>query len=466
MRKKVDLTRKLCSLLLSLEIGSTFAAVQAQTADTSSSGTSSTGVNLDLSSTQRTTAANTLLGGGAVAINLAGSSVTINSTDVLTPAELVAVQQVMTTGTQTLQLGPMGNAVGGSINLTNLMPYQSLILPAGVTGLRDFGVASSLNISGNFTNAGTFYAVSSVIGSNTAIIQAANIFNQPGALLTTVLPPGGLAGFNNLLSQVNLTLLAQGIISNAGTISSSGNLTAIAGTSIINAPGPAGLSPVMQAMMNMNLQALNIVNQGQIQAMQGNMAVAAANLNNSAIMQALVGNLNINNIAGSTLNINNIMGTLQAGGSLDIRTAAQLNEVLNVLGGTLAGSKIAISADKGIQLDVERIVGPLELSAPIVRAGVSSGNLLVDKMAANDPMIYNTSGDIVINGAIITPGEDLAIVASGNIIAGKGAGIIDSSSPTGSGGDITMLAGVNFTANGPVLTVTGASATGGYIDLE
>ncbi|HEY9870202.1 MAG TPA: hypothetical protein V6D08_13630 [Candidatus Obscuribacterales bacterium] len=46
-----------------------------------------------------------------------GSTRTIVPTDLLTPAEYVAVHQVLTTGTQTIRIGAKGSAVGGRFKL-------------------------------------------------------------------------------------------------------------------------------------------------------------------------------------------------------------------------------------------------------------------------------------------------------------------------------------------------------------
>src|SRR5579883_2543069 len=52
-----------------------------------------------------------------VSIQVAGKSVTVNSSSFLTPAEQVAVNQIISSGHQSVLLGAQGNAVGGTVNL-------------------------------------------------------------------------------------------------------------------------------------------------------------------------------------------------------------------------------------------------------------------------------------------------------------------------------------------------------------
>src|SRR6185295_16643055 len=101
---------------------------------------------------------------------------------------------------------------------------------------------------------------------NNITIGASNIQNNVGALLSTVLPAGGLPGVTGALPGVSLTLNAVNNIMNAGTISSAGSLTMNAGGSIVNSAGSAGVgtAPVIQAVSDVSLNSAlgNIVNTG------------------------------------------------------------------------------------------------------------------------------------------------------------------------------------------------------------
>lgn len=85
--------------------------------------------------------------------------------------------------------------------------------------------------------------------------------------------------------------------------------------------------------------------------------------------------------------------------------------------------------------------------------------------------IINTAGDVVLPANLIFQGQNLAIIASGNITA-TGATLIDLSSNTGNGGDLFVIAGYDATGVGPgqqqtqnPVTVTGVSSTGGNVNL-
>src|SRR5262249_30038836 len=134
-----------------------------------------------------------------------------------------------------------------------------------------------------------------------AAIGATNIFNHRGGLISSVTPVSGLAAMTSAAPTLDLFLSAVQNIVNAGSITSSGNLTARAGGSIINAlpAGVTGPVPVMQAAQNVNLVSNNIVNSGLVASLAGNINAGrqqVANLvfdNAGGKVQALLGSINI-----------------------------------------------------------------------------------------------------------------------------------------------------------------------------
>ena len=87
--------------------------------------------------------------------------------------------------------------------------------------------------------------------------------------------------------------------------------------------------------------------------------------------------------------------------------------------------------------------------------------------------IANASGDVNISGAINFTGLSLAILAANNVIAATGT-TIDLSDAAGNGGDLTVIAGFNFTpGTGGVqvvdttnlFTIGAANANGGNVDM-
>src|SRR5262249_9442066 len=156
-------------------------AAQAQVAHSRTS-------NLDLSSTATTAQARVQPGQTAV-INVGGTPVTVSSGVLLTPAEQIAVSQVVHTGHPSIVLGAAGDAIGGTVNLSHISAaINNLVIPAGVTALRDFGRSTTLSVLGNLTNGGNFYGFSSNPAVQTATIAATNITNLQNAVLSSVLP--------------------------------------------------------------------------------------------------------------------------------------------------------------------------------------------------------------------------------------------------------------------------------------
>ena len=282
----------------------------------------------------------------------------------LTPAEKIAVYQVLSAGAQSIVLGANGNAVSGSFTLgADASQYISgLLIPAGVTGIKNFGNGSALNLSGNLINAGTLLAYSNNPALNTAAISANNITNLPGGLISSVLPSASIAGVSNPIANLHLQLSAVQNFVYYGTISSSGNLNISAGSSIINglAQGGNAAQALMQALGNLNLQAA--MNLGLLNAQTGTVSVLAAQLVNSGIIQALSGSVSIGSL-GSSLAILNTNGSIIARDAIMISNSAPISSLLNahatldLNGGLFSASSLAISSPAGmINLNVDQIL--------------------------------------------------------------------------------------------------------------
>ncbi|MBX9878974.1 MAG: hypothetical protein K2Y22_11000 [Candidatus Obscuribacterales bacterium] len=423
---------------------------------------------VDLSSTQQSVAATTLPTFSSVSINVGDVARTVTPTDYLTPAETIAVMQVLAQGQQSILLGASGNAVGGTFHITSSITQNlhSLVIPQGVTAISDFANISALSMTGNFVNSGTFYAVSSNSAITQAAINSANISNLAGATITSVLPTSGLAGCSNLVSSLSLVLNATNNIYNAGTIASSADLTMTAGGAITNT-STASMTAVMQAVNNVNLMSSLIENSGVIAAQMGNINIASATAQN--------------------LVINNIAGRLEAAlGSINIRDAnfTSKNHML-LWGGDVVSEVLNIYSGTGVaRVNVNDLVGLTNIYAgeAHVQAATSSLNLGTIELSG-DPTFYNTLGDVTINGPLEFAGAPLAVVAKGDILTASGVGNIKTSSTTGHAGAITLIAGadVHLVSGGPndvlptnpqnpgdtttQLEIRGASSTGGSITL-
>lgn len=422
-----------------------------------STGTGSSGVpiNLDLSSKNRNLTATNLGSSGQVDIKVGSQMMTVNASTLLTPAERLAVFQVLSTGQQSILLGSLGNAIGGSFNIgSKFNQYASgLVIPGGVTAIQNAAVNNSLNLTGNLVNAGNYLGVSTSQSYTNLLLGAANIYNNPGGHISTVLPAGGLAGYSNAISNVNLTLSALNNIVNSGSITSSGNLNLVAGNSVINAlpPGTTGSAPVLQAVGDVNFNAGQIVNSGLISSLTGNVNFATQAQqsllvdNGGGAIKALLGNINVRDP--------------QFSGKYDV----------NLAGGDWLSKQLNVnSGDGAVRLNVGKLTGALNVTGGTAHVVADTSSLVLGTMNLSGDPLFSGTGDVTISTPMTFPGVDLAIVAGGNILTSATAVSLDTHS-NGVGGSITLVAGANFVVNGlPAnedITITGASASGGKIDL-
>ncbi|HEY9793073.1 MAG TPA: hypothetical protein V6D22_21905 [Candidatus Obscuribacterales bacterium] len=403
--------------------------------------------NVDLSSTLHNVAAP-----HSGTITVAGHAQSIQAGTLITPAELTALNQVTSSGRQTLLLGALGNAVGGKFSLSHLgSGIGNLLIPNGVSGTGNFAsLGGVFNLSGDLNNSGTLHAFSNSRAVNTAVISADNIFNNSTGVISSAL-------------HVNLDLFALGDIINAGIIKSGGSLVLSAQGQIVNSSSASAPA------------AISAVNAVDLSALSGTIV-------NSGIISSLANSINIVD-AMQTVNLNNTGGTLNApAGKINVHDAAFTGAGnMTLTGGNWISKNINLYAGIG---DIEASFGKV---TGTVNSWAGSEHLTADtstlKLGTNclsgDPTFYNTGGDILIAGNI-SAGESLAILASGNITSGS-AVAISAASPSGAGANITIIAGANLTAvagdgstssiNGSSSSsggaiMNGASATGGSVSLS
>ncbi len=444
----------ICFLVLALQSLFHYANAQSQAASPES-------IDLNLNTTQATLPAEVLFESGSpgsqsTVIAQEGSNLTVDKNSVLTPAQYIAAMQVLTGGSQTLQLSSQGNAIGGSFAVNgSIGNIANMVVPQGVTAINNFA-ANSLNLTGNFTNSGTFYAISTNPSISTAVIQANNIENHLGGVISTVLPSNGISGYANLVSNLNLSLISINNIINAGTIASSGSLNMQAGGSIVNSlpSGVSGPSPVLQAFNFINLNSQSIINTGLIASLNSNINVTLAEVirnafvfnNLSGQLQALSGAVNIN-IAG---NSNSLLGTL------------------NIVGGDFLSQTMNVNTPGfDLAIDAQSISGILNIETHTGSVHVSQGELNLGTLSfTGDPLFYDSSGAAInIAGGIFTNGNPLVVVSAGDIningIFASNASII-TSQVSGSAGQVLLVAGANITTAGSGLP----APVGTTIDID
>ena len=368
--------------------------------------------DLDLASTSRTQPSG-LPANATVSITVGTTARRIGSSDLVTAAEQVALQQVLATGTQSLSLNATGQATGGVLNLTQTA-LSNLTVPSGVSVLHDFGTQPTINVGGSINNAGRLFAFSTNASQSTGLIAAAQIINQRGGLISTVLPANLLRAGGNL----DLTLSAVHEIINAGSIIAASNLT---------------------------LAAPNISNSGVIASDSGDLSFSAPSL--------------------ATLTINNIGGRIEAlSGAINVRDATFSNKMdLTIGGGNLLSNELNLFGGDGvISVDVEQLTGIVNLRAGLAHVQANTDNLVFGSVQiTGDPTFINT-GNMVLPAA--TAGQPYIAVAGGDITVAPGF-ILDTSSGTTNGGSITLIAGADASLVGGDVIITGRSATGGDVDL-
>lgn len=372
------------------------------------------------------------------------------TTGLLPPDSAIGAATMPAKGMITPQmLATLGNAVTNAQGQTLVIDVSTQTVPGTVT------------YAGTFNNAGNTYLVSSNPAVTTAVLQAASIYNQQGALLSTILPAGGLAGFSNLVSNLSLSLIATNLIANAGTISSANNLTVVA-PQIVNAlpVNVAAALPTMSALGNLNIVSPNIINAG---------------------MMSSVSNINIASQIANNILLNNVGGVLSALGAINVRDASFAGKYdFSLLGGDVLAKQLNINTGDGIlNLQVNNLTPALNVIAGEGYISALSDIHVASLQYSGDP-ILNSGGDIVFQGDQVPPdsGNYTTICTGGGTFSGTNA-YIDTAHPctlidtTGfvlnlagsanlAGASISSGSGVKITA-GSGITTGSISAAGGVI---
>ena len=376
---------------------------------------------------------------------------------------------------------PMLSAVIPSQQSWRDGPFSSL---PGMTQIIDVSKSPVLNLGNNFDNQGTIYLVSTNPQVHNVSLIAPNIFNDSGAVITTVLPAGGLPGYANAVHDLGLTLIAQHDVNNLGAITSAGGLTVLAGGTLTNdltAGAHAGLGRV-QAFAGLNLLAASVVNHGLESSTTGSVQIATPSIYtatvsafaNGSLPASMSQHIDVNNASGS---IEAFHGTITIGGSQLGNQAS-----LSVAGGDFAAQAVNLQGGAGaVQANVDNVSGTLNVFGCSAQFASHAGVLSLGGIQiAGDPTFFN-DGDITINGDI-TVGENLAILASGNITASTAVVITATDSTLGghnvymvAGGALTLFGSPTGSATippevplkpGQSIQVSGASSTGGSILLH
>lgn len=359
------------------------------------------------------------------------------------------------------------------INAATHDPSESLVVEQGQTVVIDFGSQSTLSLPGTFSNSGTVYLVSSAQNVTSGTLAAVNIANLPGAVITSVLPTAGIAGLQGFLPSFSFTLNAVNSIVNAGSISSSANLSMIAGGSITNQTGS-----IISAIENLNLTSMvNVANAGVLSSIAGNVNIDTANLQNSALISSLVGNINLVNTLHPDLGVSvlqELHGTVQAlSGTI---TAATLNETLKapvtVSGGKLFAENVILNSGEGhLELNVSDLHGALSAHAGTASIAVTAGTggfNIADLVITGDPNLIYTGTGPFVSPAFNSDGGLVAIDTSSDTVNGSitfTGNINTVSALPADSGAVTLNAGTTITTM-DIVTTEITTKSGGSVNLR
>ncbi len=420
-----------------------------------------TGLALDLSSSTESIKVSNHLAArtASSSITVAGVQKVVQAGNLITPAEFAALLQVASGTQQTLTLDASNRAVSGTISL-NLLPLNhisTLVIPTGVVAI-DSSSRAALNMSGNLIANGVLLALPGG-STNSYSITAGLVQVGTGGSITTRLP----VSLQNLLpmpsSPVSLSIFSLSNIINAGTISASGVVNLHAAGSIVN-QATGNVMPVISGAQGVNI-------------FSGTGAIT-----NSGVITSALGNVNINGSVGHDLIVNNATGQIIASlGAINIRDQAfAASNITALTGGQLSAAAIRCFGGNGaVNIVADEIDGALHISGGSAHVMTHAGTLSIASLnLSGDPTLENTGGSIDLaanqpDGQTFSlPGEDLAVLASGSI--NGPLNLIDLSSTSGPSGNLTMVAGFDFTSNytsgsGFTYTLGARSAYGGNINL-
>ncbi len=362
------------------------------------------------------------------------------------------------------------------------------------------GALTNLNINASQTTAGDVF----VYGPTTGVVNVA----------ITNTSTGNINIVNDLEATTSATLdttLGSGNIQGTGTVIAP-TISLLAGTgfvdSIVN--GTADASTTVTAQSNGNDVTLSYIGKNALvlNGSSGNDNFTAGTTDSGALIQ-INGNIggtgsldlttniltfngafnlafndaSVQSLAASGLTINGAAGffTTSSIGPGVTFTATDgnflANGTTNFVGGDLF---VTLANNNGINSFSVPTFGGLNgdtFNDVTIQAAVVVGSSLANLTNWNSinllgNTIYNSAGDVALPTNLIFTGQDLAIIASGNVTAGAGT-VINLSSTTNNGGDLTILAGFDtspttggsqVTTAGPVV-VTGLNSVGGNINL-
>ena len=289
----------------------------------------------------------------------------------------------------------------------------NLVIPSGVA-VADVSNSGSLRISGTLSDSGSLYVTSSNSSVNSVAVTAGAISVKSSGLISDIVPASSSFASSTTQSAaqsaVNLSLTSASSILNAGSITSSG-------------------------AVNLTTGSGSVTNSGTVSSSNGAITIASSSPSTNLIVQGTGGTFSAPNNA-INLNTSAYGGT----GNTTLIGGNYLSQQLNFNGGT-----------GNINASVGNMTGIVNANASTAHVTADTANLKLGTMnLSGDPTYFNTGGSVTL---IVDPNatSNLAIVASQDIVA--------LSNITATSGNITLVAGANFSSSGPASGTNDSSTT-------
>lgn len=381
------------------------------------------GLELDLTSNNRSIVLgdNLFENQSTFTIKLGDQEKTLSAGSQVSPAEFIALQQVLNGGKQDLVIDASGRGVDGTFNIDSItdggarIHAKSLVIPNNVEASGNLSRSSDFRLTGDLVNNGNVYLTDRANGSS---IAARDVSNAAGAVIH------GMG---------DLSIAADRDLINSGTISADGKLTVSAGNSISNSGTVSGAT---------------------------NLEILSPKIQNSGLMETQ-GSINISTPSVASIYFNSTGGTVSAVGNVSFRNSEVLEKVdTSLVGGSWNSSNLNLySGDGNVSINVDDITGGVTVHSGTAVLNSSGPELHITELITTGDPLISSPGTIYLTSQT-TNGAPLSVISGRDIFV---QGVVDTSSTTGDGGDIFLVAGAQFTITGNILEITGASATGGSI---
>ncbi len=400
---------------------------------------------LNLAAITTSIMAGSITGFHQVNISIGSADLSVRANTYLTPAEAIAVSQLLNHNDQNLLLNSSGQAYGGSLNLNEIGLINNILIPHNVTA---FINENNLTVNGNLVNYGNIYVDLPGVNAGHETISANNLFDMQGSSIQG-------QGVNNAPHD-SLVINDQSSFINFGTVNNFNNISINSITGIVNESN-AHIAANFNIDLNLNAPSY-IINNGLIQGSNVNLSFS----NNDGNSSNLISGSGQYNAQLGDININ----ALNTKGNLNIIGADFISQNLNIN-----------APNYSVIVDVNNISGILNVNSAGLSTQVFGNNLnLGNIVESSDPSFFNVNGAVNITGGISSPESNLAIVANTDITVSSGS-ISTGSQGGGTAGNIRLIAGANFTSNlkqsgqvnndyNSILTIYGPSSSGGQINLN